>query len=192
MFLSQSRSSAHMTGGQEYQRDNGDVLKFAIIMLSTLLLLSIFLVPNTSSLTATQGPGVSNILTVTKLHTNATAISACTINSFTANGSPVTITGTLFGRIRIILNVTWSNSNMSYLLVFANFYLLVTQKNMVIANVTNINQNQNPTNLVQSVILFPKLPVILILSFQPVCVTAGSLARLIYIDGSFNFVFDLP
>lgn len=36
------------------------------------------------------------------------------------------------------------------------------------------------------------LDAIFILSFKPVCVTIGSLARLIYVDGNFSFVFNLP
>jgi len=137
-------------------------------------------------------PYTGGTLSIIKLKTNATGISACTVNTATASGAIVKTTGTLFGNIRIVFNITWTKSNATYDVSLGNFFLLITQDNVVVSNSTNINQDQNPTNTITDVTMFPNISVTLILSFKPVCVTTGSLARMIYIDGNFNFVFNLP
>jgi hypothetical protein len=168
-------------------------------MIGKILLIMLLFMGSSTVVLPLQAPAqqtgpvtTSNTLVMTKLKTNATAISACTLNIARPDGTITKANGTLFGKIRIVLNVTWYNSNQTYTVQMANFFQLVTQKNIVVANTTNTNQNQNPTNLITQVTLFPNIPVILILSFKPVCVAPGNLARLIYIDGNYNFVFDLP
>lgn len=168
-------------------------LKHVLFSILILVLSASMAINQVSSPSVSQSIISPQSLTILKLHTNATGISACQTNIAMATGTIVKATGTLFGKIRIIVNVTLGeNYNSTYTISLTSFYLLVTQKNIVVSNQTNINQNQNPTNQIASVTLFPGIPVIMILSFQPVCVTAGSLARLLYVDGTFNFVFDLP
>jgi hypothetical protein len=81
---------------------------------------------------------------------------------------------------------------VTYPIALNAFTLAVTQPNQVISNSTNTNQEELPTNQVQGFNLYPNLPVILILSFAPVCVTSGSVSRLVYFDNQFSASFNLP
>jgi len=164
---------------------------FSVALLIILALAVI--VPTQIHGTNTGSQPVSNgTLSIVKLKTNATGLSACILNVSTPTGAIVKTVGTLFGNIRIIFNMTWTNSNQTYGVALGSFNLLVTQKNIVVSNSTNFSQDEFPTNTVTNVVMFPNIPVILILSFGPVCVTPGALARIIYLDGNFNFVFNLP
>jgi hypothetical protein len=170
-----------------------DALEGANMKLFLIGILIAVLVVSASAVPVTQtGTSQTGTLTMTKIVTSAVGDGACTMNVALPNGTITTKTGQLFTGIKITLNVTWTQSNSTYTVVLSNFYLVITQNNIVISNSTNVNQNQNPTNKISSVTLFPAIPVILIVSFKPVCLTAGSISRLIYIDGTFNFVYSLP
>lgn len=163
-------------------------------LLLTSLLLIVVLLPlgHNIPVSITIANPTVGTLTMTKLLTNVTAIASCTVNIASASGAITPTPGTLYGNIRIVLNLTLTNTNTTYAIQLSNFYVIVTQKNMVVANVTNVNLNQNPTNIIRNILLFPDIPVILILSFKPTCVTTGQLARLLYLDGLFNFQYNLP
>ena len=162
-------------------------------ILLIVVLCLVILVPVSQSAPVTfQQTSPVGTLTMTKMLTNVTAISTCLIGVSNAAGIIIPTLGTLYGNIKIILNLTLTDTNSTYGIQLSNFYAIVTQKNMVISNSTNINQNQNPTNLIKNVLLFPNIPVILILSFKPTCVTPSNIARLVYLDGTFSFTFNLP
>ena len=131
-------------------------------------------------------------LSMAKLRTDAIGLLPCTLNVYQLNGTITKAIGTQFGGIRITLNVTVVNSNNTYTIALASFSLTVTQRNVIVANSTDASQFQAPTNTIASLTLFPNIPVVLVLSFKPVCVIPGSIARLNYLDGTYNFVFDLP
>ena len=50
----------------------------------------------------------------------------------------------------------------------------------------------NPNNLIKGFNLFPNIPVNLILGFQPTCLPSVGVARLVYLDNTYNFTFGLP
>ena len=171
--------------------------KWVIKMLKTIVLICllgfILLLPLSYSIPVTsQQSSPIGTLTMTKILTNVTAISTCLVNVSNPSGVITQTSGTLYGNIRIIINVTLTNSNSTYGIQLSSFFLIVTQNNMVVSNTTNINQNQNPTNIIKNVLLFPNIPVILILSFRPTCVTSSNIAKLLYLDGIFNFQYTLP
>ena len=159
-----------------------------IILLLSSIVTPHFLFPTKEA--SVNPPSIT--LSMFKLKTNATGISACTLNISQLNGTITKVTGTLFGKIRIIVNVTLINSNNTYVIALNSFTLTVTQKNIVIGNSTDTSQFQNPTNTITNITIFPNVPVILVLSFRPACVIPNSVARLNYLDSVFNFVFDLP
>lgn len=138
---------------------------------------------------ATSQPTLA--LVVSKIVTQATGIASCSLPTILPNGSARNITGTLFGNIKIDLNLTWTLS-YAYTVPLSAFSLIVTQRNILIGNMTNLSQTQTPTNTIGSFNLYPNIPVVAVISFSPTCVTPGSIAQLLYNDGTYSYTFNLP
>ena len=141
-----------------------------------LLVLSFLSIIPTQGLTQTVSQTQTNgtMLTMTKLVTQATNL---------GNGC--------FFPIIVKINITLTQSSATYEIQLSFFWLVITTKNNIVANQTNVSY-QNPNNLIQNVILFPNVPITLILSFSKTCISAINNVQLIYLDGTYNFAFALP
>src|SRR2546427_5431928 len=114
-----------------------------------------------------------NTLLLTKLSTQATRVGNC------------------FFPVRILMNASWTGTSTIYYLSLQSFWIVTFVSNTVISNSTNTSY-QNPNNLIGQVTLFPNLPVEVALTFSPVCLSQVTQARLLYLDGTFNYTFTLP
>lgn len=164
------------------------------LVLLTLLVLAPFLISSDRAQTVSVGaPNPFPQLSIIKLHTNATAIGPCTINIGQVNGGTIQQSATLFGGIRVVLNMTLSQTNATMDIRLSAFSLTVTQNNLIITNSTSGAQHELPTNIISDLVLNPGIPVILVLSFAPVCYnTSLSIAKLNYFDNINSFQFNLP
>src|SRR5689334_17614817 len=119
-------------------------MKFVALVIITLAFLIGLGTPmSIHSVGFTQSPNSAGTLTILKLKTNATGLTSCTVSTSSVAGIISKTTGTLFGNIRIVFNMTWTKSNGTYDVNLGSFFLVVTQANMVVSNSTNINQDQN-------------------------------------------------
>jgi hypothetical protein len=88
--------------------------------------------------------------------------------------------------------MTLTGTNITQSITLNSFTLTVTQPNQIISNSTSTAQKEYPSNLVGGFDLYPNIPIIVILSFAPVCVTGNSVSRVNYYDGQNSFIFNLP
>lgn len=135
-----------------------------------LLLIPILLIGSTNAPVQTLSNNSS--LNMTKLSTIATQTSPGCYSGYVA------------------VNMTWTNSNATYAIIVQDFFIVISTPNQIISNST-IASYVSPSNTIQTVLLFPNIPITLRVSFQKVCGTPSTL-RLIYLDGTFNFAFTLP
>lgn len=137
------------------------------IISALLLLLSV-------SAAVVQPVGSPGTLFITKISTSATPIG-----------------GNCYFPIQISMNLTWTDSNTIYRVNTNNFWLIVTTPNVVVTN-SSASSYKNPNNQIKGFVMFPNIPVSLILGFAPTCLPSVGVARLMYLDSKFNFTFTLP
>ena len=142
------------------------------IFLVPLLLGSLILVP--LFIHAAISPTSTGVLLMNKLSTTATPLG-----------------GGCYFPIQISMNLTWTDPSKLYRIQTNNFWLLITTPNIVVTN-SSASSYTNPNNLVKQFNLFPNIPVNLILGFQPTCLPSVGVARLVYLDNTYNFTFNLP
>jgi len=146
-------------------------LKPYLFLVPVLLGLVLF----TSMIHAATSPASSGVLLMNKLSTSATPIG-----------------GGCYFPIQISMNLTWTGDPARlYRIQTNNFWLLITTPNIVVTN-SSASSYTNPNNLVKGFNLFPNIPVNLILGFQPTCLPSVGVARLVYLDNTYNFTFNLP
>lgn len=141
------------------------------IILSVLFLMLLSSVTVAQPAIPVSSQPLGNLL-MTKLSTNAVKIGNC-------------FQGT------VSMNVTWTQSNQTYLVSIQAFAIVNILPNQQVSNSTLTSYNL-PTNTISSVTLFPDNPITLILSFRNVCALSANNLKLFYIDGTFSFRFSLP
>ncbi len=114
----------------------------------------------------------SGTLTMRKLSTIATQISPGCYSGF------------------VSMNMTWTNSNVTYPIIVQDFFVVISVSNQIVANSTSTSYI-SPSNTIPTLLLFPSLPATLQVSFQNICGVPSTL-RLFYIDPKFQFTFTLP
>ena len=122
-----------------------------------------------------SSPSSSGVLLMSKVSTSATPLG-----------------GGCYFPIQISMNISWTGEPARlYRIQTNNFWLLITTPNIVVTN-SSASSYTNPNNLVKQFNLFPNIPVNLILGFQPTCLPSVGVARLVYLDNTYNFTFNLP
>lgn len=90
----------------------------------------------------------------------------------------------------VAMNITWTNSNVTYPVSVQSFFITVSAPNQVVGNSTSTSY-KSPSNTFLTLLVFPNLPVTFRVSFVKVCGTPSTL-KLVYIDPNFSFSFQLP
>jgi len=141
-----------------------------VLSLSAVSTPAVIVAVTTSTIQTQSGPNGN--LSMDKLSTVATQVSPGCYSGYVA------------------MNITWTNSNVTYPITLQSFFIVIAVPNTVVSNSTSVSY-VTPSNTIPSLLIFPNLPVTLRVSFQRVCGTPSTL-RLIYTDSTFHFIFNLP